>query len=164
MTLAHLPEVEQQKIRDLYASDDRPALKNHIAALRRQHWPLRSIAEALGLSRATVQYWERNADPTSQPEKVPLSPKAIETAGVRTVRWRSHLRQDEAERLAVLAPQAQKVRSQTPEDSPLRDAAALLDALILKAQGRMVAVTEIAQAMGVTHRAVSARLERLHGV
>ena len=157
----NLPEAEAKILKELRASGDKDALRSKVAALRAQKWTLRTIADAVGVSRTTIQDWERGAPQSDEPPDATLSPKAIETAGDKTVRWRSHIKRVDKERLARLAPQAQKVRSQTPAESPLRQAADLLDLTIVYYIERMTAITEIAEAMGVTHRAVKARLERM---
>ena len=160
MTLTQLPEEEATYLKKLYESGDRKALKRHIAALRDKQWPLRAIGEPLGLSRSTIQFWERAADGGYPSKAVTLSPKAIETAGVKTVRWRTRIHPVHWEEFGKLAKSAQKVRSQTPEISQLREDAERLDVLIEYYLNKMVPVTSIAKAMGVTHRAVKARMER----
>ena len=161
MSLPHLPEAQADRLRALHASGDRPALKAYINALRAQQWPLRAIGEPLGLSRSTIQYFEKTAEYVDHTIlDIPFSPKAIETAGARTVRWRSHLPGNQKAWLHVLAQQARKVRAQTLPGSAPHRASEDLDNLIEHYLNRMVPVTEIAEAMGVTHRAVKARIER----
>lgn len=159
--LSQLPEAESTKLKEIYESGDREELKSYIASLRAQQWPLRAIGEPLGLSRSTIQFWEKNY--TDEPnDEVLYSPRAIETSGVKTVRWRTQILDGDYIRFRELAALAKGVRSQTPQGSPLRLASAELDALIETYLSRMVPITEIAKAMGVTHRAVKARIERRH--
>ena len=161
MSLETLPAAQAEHLRALYASGDRPGLKAYIVALRAKQWPLRAIGEPLGLSRSTIQYFERSASYIDNTRvEIPLSPRAIETDGVKTVRWRSHIPENQKPTLRLLSDQARRVRAQTPADSPLRRASTDLDYWIEHYLYRMVPVTEIAEAMGVTHRAVKARLER----
>ena len=165
MSLATLPTAEVDRLKALHESGDRDALRAYIRALREQQWPLRAIGDPLGVSRSTVQYWEQTGQPAKDPKDtvVPLSPRAITTAGTKTVRWRSRLPEGVAEQLKYHADRAKMVRSQTPPNSPLRQSAKILDDMIALYLSHMVAVTEIAEAMGVTHRAVKARMERRNG-
>jgi DNA-binding transcriptional MerR regulator len=160
VSLVHLPQAQADRLKALYSSGDRPALKAYIGALRAQGWPLRAIGEPLDLPRSTIQYFEKSADQTADTSSIPLSPKAIETAGTKTVRWRTHIPAEQRPMLRELADKAKRVRSTTPQDSELRQASDRLDSLIQHYLDRMVPVTEIAEAMGVTHRAVNARIER----
>lgn len=164
MTLETLPEAQADRLQAIYASGDRPALKAYIAALRARGWPLRAIGDPLGLPRSTVQYFENNApSDVVVAAAIPLSVRFIENAGAKTARWRTHIPEDHRDLLRTRAADARRVRAQTPANSPLREAAERLDNLIELYLSRMVPVTEIAEVMGVTHRAVTARLERRNG-
>jgi hypothetical protein len=160
MSLETLPPEQAARLRLLHAQGDHESLKTYIAALRAQQWPLRAIGEPLGLSRSTIHYFERNAKGPKDTSSIPLPERAFEVAGAKTVRWRTHLPPEQRDRLADLAKKARRVRAQTPANSELRIAADTLDTLIEVYLHRMVPVTEIADAMGVTHRAVTARIER----
>lgn len=165
MSLAQLPQNEANRLREIHASGDRDALRGYIRALRDRRWPLRAIGEPLGLSRSTIQFWETTGVPEENPSQeivVSMSPRAIETAGDKLTRRRSEVLEEDKQRMNLLSFMAKQVRSQTPENSPLRRAANELDAKIEEYLKRMVPVTEIAKAMGVTHRAVKARMERYH--
>ena len=154
-----LPPLESERLLELYENGDRVELKRYIAALRANKWTLQAVAETLGVSKSTVQYWERHAKGVN-PEDAPLSPRGVEVQGVKTVKWRTHVPTKDVEHIAYLAQQARKVRSQTPAGSQLYKDAEMLDFLIQENLTRMVSVTELAGIMGVTNRAVKARIER----
>ncbi len=161
--VVQLPKEEQDALVALHKGGDRVALKSRILALRAQKWPLRAIGEPMGVGRSTVQMWEQSSSEVDQsmlPEDVKLSPRAIETAGVKEVRWKVAVSSEDVYWLRTLYLSARKVRSQTPQSSPLRANSAELDELIEHYLNKMVPVTDIARHMGVTHRAVKARLER----
>lgn len=156
-----LPKQEADTLRKLHSSGDRVCLQLYIVALRSQLWSLQDIADALGVGRSTVLYWERNApDRAAIMPKVPLSPRAIETSGTRTLKQRVHIPHYDKERLPYLAQQARKVTRNTPPTSQLKKDAELFDQLIEQYLQRTVPITEIANTAGISHRAVSARLER----
>lgn len=156
-----LPYHEAETLRKLYDSGDRVCLQLYIVALRAQLWSLQEIADVLNVSRSTVLFWERNApDRAAIMPTVPLSHRAIENAGVRTLKKRVHIPKNDRALLPHLAQQARKVTRTTPSSSQLKKDAELFDRLIEIYLERTVPITEIAQAAGISHRAISARLER----
>ena len=159
--IVDLPKELVEELLAIYESGDREMLSNYIISLRAQKWPLRAIGEPIGMSKSTVQFWERAA--TADAVDTTYSPRAIESAGVRTVRWSARISDGDLERFRTLSEEARKVRSQTPENSSQRIAAEELDLLIEVYLNKMVTVTDIANAMGVTRRAVRARMERRNG-
>jgi len=155
-----LPEQERDKLLELYDHEDRTALIEYICALRSRQWTLQDIANVLGVQRSTVQYWERKGKLGESVKKVTSSPKEIKNQGNQTVKTYILIPESDRIRLKDLSAQARKISNRTPDNSPLRQAAAELDQLIHKHLLRMVPVSKIAEAMGVTHRAVRSRIER----
>lgn len=155
-----LPDTENARLQELYGQKDRSELISYVSLLRSTGWTLQDIANCLGVQRSTVQYWERKAKNPQSVKEVPYSPREIEQRGVKTVKTFVLIPKNDEIRLKELSIQAKKISNRTPADSPLRQMSYELDCLIYKHVRRMVPVSKIAEAMGVTHRAVRARLER----
>jgi len=159
-TIAILPLEEQKRLRAVRESEDLPALRQRVLALRNAKWPLRAIGDPLGAPRSTVRMWEQAADPNGELPVVAECPRAERERGERTVRLRMDVPPDERDKLRDLATAARQVRGRTPKDAPARIAANELDELIQQYIDRNVPVKRIAEHMGVTPRAVTARHER----
>ena len=159
-TVAVLPLGEQKRLQAIRESEDLPALRQMVLALRNAKWPLRAIGDPLGAPRSTVRMWEQAADPNGELPIVPECPRAERERGERTIRLRMDVPPDERADLRKLAASARQVRGRTPDDAPARIDANKLDALIQEYINRNVPVKRIAEHMGVTPRAVTARHER----
>lgn len=155
-----LPPEEQSKLRAVREAGDLPELRQRILALRMKEWPLRAIGEPLAAPRSTVRMWEKGADPAQPVPEVPECQRAERSRGERVVRLRIDVPELERDELRRLAEAARRVRGRTPKASPDRLAADRLDHLIEKYMARDVPVKRIAEHMGVTPRAVTARRER----
>lgn len=159
-TVPELPQEEQDKLRKVREAGDLVALRQRVLALRQAKWPLRAIGDPLGAPRSTVRMWETNADKSGNLPKVPECVRAQRDRGEKTVRLRMDVPPEDRGRLRVLAVEARQVRGRTPKDAPARVAANELDKLIETYIGRNIPVKRIAEHMGVTPRAVTARFER----
>lgn len=159
-SVAVLPIEEQNKLRAVRESDDLPALRQRVLALRNAKWPLRAIGDPIDAPRSTVRMWEQGADPNGELPIVPECPRAQRERGERVVRKTLDVPPEERKRLRDLATKARQVRGRTPKDAPARIAADELDALIARYIQREIPVKRVAGHMGVTPRAVAARYER----
>lgn len=155
-----LPDEEQDKLRQIRESGDLPALRQYVLALRQAKWPLRAIGDPLNAPRSTVRMWEKAANPNAELPVVPECERAQRDRGERVARLRMDVPPDDRPRLKKLAEEAQTVRARTPDGSPARVAAAELDTMIAAYISRNVPIKRIADHMGVTPRAVTARYER----
>jgi hypothetical protein len=159
-SVVELPAEEKEKLRAIRESNDLVALRQRVYALREAQWPLRAIGDPLGAPRSTVRMWEQNADPDLHLPDVPECIRAAKQRGERVVRLRMDVPPEYRDELKKLAVSARHVRGRTPKDSPFRKDADKLDQLIEQFVSRNVPVKRIAGYMGVTPRAVAARLER----
>lgn len=157
-----LPEAEKDILRRFRHADDLPGLRTRVYALRKNKWPLRAIGDAVGAPRSTVRMWELSASDLDDNElpKVPECPRAAKARGERVVRMRLDVPPGDREELQRLAASAKLVRSRTPKESPARKDAEKLDQMIERYIARGVPVKRIADRMGVTPRAVTARHNR----
>ena len=155
-----LPVEEQEKLRGLRASNDLPALRQYVLALRKARWPLRAIGDPLDAPRSTVRLWEKGADPQALLPDVPECIRAQRDRGERVANLRMDVPPDDREVLRELATEARLVRAKTPKTAPARVAADKLDLMISDYISHEVPVKRIADHMGVTPRAVAARYER----
>jgi hypothetical protein len=159
-SVVELPPEEQEKLRRVRESNDLVALRQRVLALRVAKWPLRAIGDPLGAPRSTVGMWEKGADSEGELPSVPECDRAQRERGERIVNLRMDVPPEERNRLFTLAEEARLVRGRTPKDAPASVAAAELDELIFEYIERNVPVKRIANYMGVTPRAVTARYQR----
>ncbi len=159
-SVVELPLDEQDKLRTVRESNDLPALRQRVLALRQAKWPLRAIGDPLDAPRSTVRMWEKGADPSASLPSVPECDRAQRDRGERVVNLRMDVPPADRDTLRELAEEARQVRGRTPKTSPARIAADKLDLMINGYISHKVPVKRIADHMGVTPRAVAARHER----
>ncbi len=160
--LIALPQDEQDALKALHADKDTklPELRQRVLALRHARWPLRAIGDPVGAPRSTVRMWELEANSEADLPVVPECERAARARGERVVRMRPDVPPEDRDELRRLAASAKKVRSRTPETDPAKKDARALDALIETYIARNIPISKIADRMGVTPRAVTARHER----
>lgn len=132
-----------------------------IVALRTQNWPLRAIAEALGVSRTAVQGWERKC-PTGIPipnvEPMPTPPPKERTSGVK----KKELSVEETDTLRQLAEEASTVRRYTDQNAQARRSADLLESKLYTYHLKGITLTQLAEACGVSRSAIAQRLRKFN--
>lgn len=164
---AELPASEAEILRDLRERGETRQLHGRVLALRNQSWPLRAIADVIGVSRMSVQIWGRDA--VEDPELVELAgtldvpPLPDNARGSRVTgrKMKVDVPPKDRDRLKELAVSARQVRRWTPPNAPERVASHELDRRVLTYLNRGVTAMDIARAAGVTRRAIAARLERI---
>lgn len=163
MPLVSLPRDEAALL--VTIRGDLPALRARVVSLRDVGWPLRAIGEPLHSPRSTVRAWEVegrraghvDAHPTPRaPATLRPTPSPSVPSHARALR--PDVPEDDALRIAKLAPLARKVRGGTPDGDPLRTAKTELDELVLRYHRRGVSIQRLADLAGVTYRAMSVRL------
>jgi len=139
----------------------------HVAALRLYEagWTLRAIANSFFpvKSRSTVQYWiKRGAESlVSYDFDVPIPEYATHKDGYQRLTPVSPgISADVEQELRELSSVARYYRSGMASTSVQAVANSALSELILDLVSQNVKVAEIARACGVTHRAISRRLEK----
>lgn len=130
-----------------------------IYALRKAGWPLRAIANSLGVSRTAVSSWETKADPQNTTEALESLPAGL-TPNLKSTYLNKDLTWEESAHLHTLAVKASKVRRYTSENSEGRKAAKALEKLLLEYNDEGISITKLAQACGVTRRAIAQRMEK----
>lgn len=157
-----LPELSAstiQHLSELRAKDDKEEFYLHIASLRRNSWPLRAIADPLGVSRSIVNIWETKIDPLAEMPVTESLPKQI-SEQVKPIYSRYELTAEEAQTLWDLAREASKVRRYTDPNSPSREAARELEDLLHFHKDRGASLNTLKNACGVSRRAIAQRLEK----
>lgn len=161
-TESNLPTLSPEtvnRLKDLRSGDDKQAFYALVVALRRNKWPLRAIAESLGVSRSIVNIWEsklKDSTPVPKTEELPN----IISEQVRPIYMRYTLSEEESVELYVLTREASKVRRFTAPDSPSRQAAKKLEELLHYHKERGASLNTLKVACGVSRRAVAQRLEK----
>lgn len=158
VTVVTLPEDEGALLLRLRESDRRRFLIR-VRALVDSGWPLRAVGEPLNAGRSTVRSWKMAAAEAhaSDLEELPPVPGR---SRLRVVRLRPDVPEEERDHLVDLAQLARSVNRWTPEDATERKASHELNELLAKYVERGVPVRTLANRLGVTYRAVVARLER----
>lgn len=152
-TITHLQRLRKENPEKFHAL---------VASLRTRKWPLRAIADGLGVSRSIVSIWEKKGleypDPKvevlaeNMPDELPQK--------VRPVYSSYTLSDEDKETLAKLTKEASTVRRFTDRNAPARKAAAELEDLLHKHRNSGASLADLARACGVSRRAVAQRLEK----
>ena len=183
---AELPESEVRLLRELSRNDVRARVRELYVA----GWSLSSIAEAFDPPRArtSIRAWTRSTRPPhTQLPSVPSPPSsssspsssadsligtaesfasssssAADTLRDYRVLDRAHsvITEDERSRIRELAPLARRYRARTDARGPYGAANDELTALAKELYDRGAPVRELAEAAGVTYRAMARRLGR----
>ena len=155
-----LPAPMVKKLQRLREAEDRTSFYDHIASLRVNSWTLKSIAEALDVSRSSVSIWESKSvkDPEDLPETVQL-PSDIDSS-IKPIYARFDLTEDQSAELYVLTKTAAKVRRYTKDNDPAREAARKLEDLLHMYKDQGASLNALKIACGVSRRAVAQRLEK----
>jgi hypothetical protein len=162
-----LPEQEARLLRELRQAGPAalPQLRARVAALREAGWALATVGAPVGANRSTTRMWELTAKPADVRKNVkehgkpPAAPPKVRT--MKVVRLYPDVPEAERAELVKLAAQARLVRGHTPQNSPARRAAEEFERRICAYHKRGVPLKRIAEHVGVTHRAIAARLERV---
>lgn len=161
-TKSKLPRLSREtvnQLKDLRDQDDKQPFYALVKALRANRWPLRAIADGLGVSRSIVNIWETKLDPRTPIPVAEDLPEVINEQ-VKPIYMRYTLSEEDAVKLAVLTQQASKVRRFTAPDSAARRAAKELEALLYHHRRAGASLNTLRVACGVSRRAVAQRLEK----
>jgi hypothetical protein len=147
-------------------------LKERIRALWESGWSLAVIANSLKPVRpkSTVHFWVQNTASTPQRRPIPPTPpKSLTTTAPLsdTPITRSISPGVPAElkpRLKQLADLSRRYRAKTPPNSPLAEANRELTVLATELYDRGIPAAAIAEAAGVTYRAMARRLSNAYNV
>lgn len=166
--VAHLPADASRRLQELRAEEQEGRFYAYLLELREAGWPLRAIAEPLGVSRAAVMGWQRKAEAAhltitiaGHNPLVPALPLASHSQPYYAKKITPDIPKKDRPELIQLHRQAKKVTRWTPEEHPSRQAAKELEERILfYANQRKVPVASIAKHLGVTRRAIAQRIEK----
>jgi hypothetical protein len=154
-----LPPVEASLLNDLVDEE----LYTRVGELFAAGWTLQAIGDAFDppRQRSTVRYWmNRRHDPSPLPD-APLPTPRRRATGYVSRRPRSPgIEPDVRARLGELAPLAQRYRAKTRSDSREAQANRELTERCVALHASGVPVRELAEAAGVTYRAMARRLGR----
>ena len=131
----------------------------YVKALRKEGWPLRAIAEPLGAARSVIAVWEDKAGNPSTLPKVEQLPDDLPRE-VKPIYIHLELTEEETKRLRALAESASQVRRFTDPSAQSRRDAAELEDLLHDYQDAGASLSVLAEACGVTRRAIAQRLEK----
>lgn len=135
------------ELQEMYESGLSDTFLSHITQLRSSGWPLSAIATALGVSKTTVAKWANKKFDAQE-----ITAPAYYLAPL--------LSQEEISTLQDLTQKSSKIRRFTPENSPARQDARELEKLLIQYKNLGVTVTDLAEACGVSRRAINQRLDK----
>jgi len=147
-----LPLAEVAVLRSLSGTQ----LKYRCHALYQAGWTLSAIGDPLDKQRSTIRLWVNSVSPDLTRIEVPSPvdktyvPKKIPSPGITPA--------DRA-RMLELAPLARKYRSRLPDDHSATKANYELTALCLSLYRSHVTIQELADAAGVSYRAMYRRVK-----
>jgi len=141
-------------------------LHSRLRALWEAGWSLKIIADSLEPQRpkSTVHFWVQNATPQEQRRAIPPTPpKSLTTTAplLNSPRLRSispSVPPELKAHLQELAVLANRYRAKTPPDSPFAKANQELTHVARMLYNRGVPAADIAEAAGITYRAIARRL------
>lgn len=148
------------------SSLDQPMLQSRLKALWEAGWSLKIIADSLSPTRpkSTVHFWVKTATAQEQRRPIPATPpKSLTTTAplLSSPRMRSispSVPPELKTHLKELATLANRYRAKTPPDSPYAKANQELTHVARMLYNRGVPAVDIAEAAGVTYRAIARRL------
>jgi hypothetical protein len=160
----YLPKDEVSFINSL----QRPEVESRLRALWEAGWSLSLLGDSLAPPRpkTTVHFWVKRAASTEQKRPIPPPPPRSLTTSVPTKnapRLRSispGVPPEMKPRLQELATLARRYRARTSPDSPLAQANRDLTATAIALRSMGVPTAAIAEAAGVSYRAMARRLSR----
>jgi len=148
------------RLKDLRETD-RDAFYALVSELRTRKWPLRAVSEALGVSRSIIAVWSRKGADFELPEIRELAEDVPELPSkVRPMYSTYTLTDEQRDKLYALAREAANVRRFTDQNAPSRLAAAELEDLLHEHRDKGASLSDLADACGVSRRAVAQRLEK----
>lgn len=158
-----LPESETAILIQL-STESLPLLRARVRLLREAGWTLAQVGAPLGKNRSTTSMWQKSAldehlEAAREKGPVPEAPRKEDAS--RVVNLFPDVPKSRRAELYELASKARKVRGWMAENDEARIAAAKLEVLLENYHELGVPYKRLAEYMGVTHRAVAARLERV---
>ena len=159
-----LPPAEVSFINSL----ERPEAESRLRALWESGWSLSLLGESMNPPRpkTTIHFWVKRAASMEQKRPIPSPPPRSLTTSVPTKnapRLRSvspGVPPDMKPRLQELATLARRYRARTMPDSPLAQANRDLTAMAIALRSMGVPTAAIAEAAGVSYRAMARRLSK----
>jgi len=147
---------------------ERPEAESRLRALWEAGWSLSILGESMDPPRpkTTIHFWVKRAEPREQRRDIPSPPPRTLTTSVPTrnaPRLRSvspSVPPDMKPRLRELATLAKRYRARTLPDSPLAQANRDLTAMAIALRSMGVPTAAIAEAAGVSYRAMARRLSK----
>jgi hypothetical protein len=150
-----LPPSEQKLLKDI--SSDLPQLKARCYCLYQAGWTLSAIGEPLNRARSTVRSWVLSGP---YPEQSDI-PQPVDKTYVRKRPVSPGISPENMRRLKALAPMARKYRARFPENHSATIANTSLSALTQELHSQGVSIQELADATGVTYRAMYRRVKNV---
>jgi hypothetical protein len=157
-----LPPQEVELLNSLSTDD----LIGRVNALYLEGWSLHGIGEALSpmRPRSTIRSWvlkassQEKSDTGTIDAPIPTPKLRLESSDVRKKRVSPGIPQDVYEDIQQLAPLARTFRSRMASTSAAAVANQRLTALCKDLHAKRVGITELAEAAGVTYRAMYKRV------
>ncbi len=145
-------------------SESLPLFRARVRLLREAGWTLAQVGEPFGKNRSTVRLWQNGAldehlDSVLERGEIPAI-TAKKEPGTREIHLYPDVPPLLRKELHDLAAKARTVRGWMTDADEARVAAHKLEQLLAEYRAVGVPYKRLAEYMGVTHRAVAARLER----
>ena len=150
-----LPKDEQEFLSSLKGTD----LKLRARRLYEVGWTLSAIGTPINRSRSTVRFWVNNVPALRSTTDRPV-PTPEDRSYVHKKPTNPGISPEDANQLAYLAPIARKYRARLAPTHPATEANQQLTKLSHKLYKAHVPIQEIADAAGVTYRAMYRRIHQ----
>lgn len=163
--LLHLPEDTAQELKRLQGTD-REKMCGLVADLNDAQWPLRTIAQALGVSRTSALSYarqgrtQRSVDHTPA-DSTPHTPIDAPGSGVKPARIYFNIPPSQRQEFIDLYALARTKTRWSNANSPEYKAATEFNSRLLTYKRRRIPLATIAKHLGVSRRAIAQRIENL---
>lgn len=138
---------------------------SRLALLHEAGWSFASLGTSIDVPKTTVHFWVRNASKDPQLLKRPIPqphlslPKTLSNGyPLRTRAITPKVPPSVRPRLRELSQKSRRYRAKSPADSPVAQANKELTTLALNLRSQGVPTSDIADAAGVSYRAMARRI------
>lgn len=163
--LLHLPQETVEELKTLQKSD-REKMCGLVADLNDAQWPLRTLAQALGVSRTSALSYARKGRAQRLPDHTPPAtaphvPIDAPGSGVKPARIHLNIPPNQRQEFIDLYALAKTKTRWSNANSPEYKAATQFNDQLLTYKRRRIPLATIAKHLGVTRRALAQRIENL---
>ena len=150
---------------DFIRSQPHHTQQARLSVLHHAGWTLSALARSLDVPKTTIHFWIRSATPDPAMQRHPIPAPPLPITSVLPTRYAPRIRSispkvppDLRPKLRQLSEMSRRCRAKTPPNSPIALANRELTALAINLRAKGVPTADIADAAGVSYRAMARRI------